>query len=617
MRHRIARLVKDGLYKEAIVLYTRRHSVSLPQTNFTFPYILKACAELKSSTHGQMLHASLFKSGYINKHTTTDLTNMYMKLGLIESATKLFDEIPLPSVSLLNVVISGFLQNGLFEEGFRLFKVIGIADLRFDSVTVASVVSACRDSADGAQLHCFAVKTGVEMDADAATSLMTMYFNSKELDSAEMLFVLIEHKHVICYNAYLSGMVQNDAVESALRVFIEMRSLSCSRPNPVTMMSVLSGCGDGNYMRFGRQLHGFIVKVGFKLDAKLATSLVDMYSKCGLWQCAYGVFRETGSDRSLVTWNSMIAGMMLNDQSECAVDLFLELEREGASRPDLATWNSMISGFEQLSRNDDAILFFRKMLSCGEVPNVRCLTSLLAACSSLSEQRYGRQIHAYVLRLKLIDDEFLATAIIDMYMKCGLPSLAYAVFSQFRIKPVDAPFWNAMISGYGRNGDSKASFDMFGKMIENKVKPDSATFSCLLTVCSQTGEVHEGFRIFRLMTVGYGLNPTSKHMNILIDLLGRSGRLDEALEVLRSTDESSAAAFASLLGACKQFLDSKTGDEIAGRLMELEPGNPIPFVILSNIYAGQEKWRDVQRIRKMMEKKGLKKLTAISAIGAA
>ncbi|GFP86161.1 pentatricopeptide repeat-containing protein at2g02750 [Phtheirospermum japonicum] len=617
MRHHIAKLVKDGLYVEAIVLYTRHHSASIPPTNFTFPYILKACAELKATSHGQMLHAHLLKSGYTNKHTTTDLTNMYMKLGLIDSAAKLFDEIPNPSLSILNVVISGFLQNGLLEEGFRVFKNHSVPNLRLDSVTVASVGSACVSVVDGSQLHCLAVKIGVERDEYAATTFMKMYLNCKELGFASKLFETIENKNLVCYNAYLSGLAQNGVVEIVLRVFKEMRGLLHEKPNVITLISLLSACGNGEHISFGKQLHGLIVKIELFSDTNVGTGLVDMYSKCGSWKCAYRVFQDLGNNKSLITWNSMISGMMLNDQSETAISLFAELESEFGLKPDSATWNSMISGFSQLGKSDESFLFFRKMLSCAVKPNVRCLTSLLSTCSLLSSHNHGKEIHGYVARMNMIDDEFLATAIIDMYMKCGLPFLARNVFNLFDKKPNDPAFWNAMISGYGKNGDEKAAFDIFDQLVEERVKPNLVTFSCLLSVCSYTGRVEKGFEFFRLMTVKFGLSPSSKHMSILIDLLGRSGRLDEAFEILRATGENSASVLASLLGSSEHYLNSKLGEEMARRILELEPENPIAFVVLSNIYAGQERWKDVHKIRKLMDEKGLRKMPGLSSLGVA
>ncbi|GER32189.1 pentatricopeptide repeat-containing protein [Striga asiatica] len=615
MRHHVARLVKDGLYKEAIALFAHSHSNSLPPTKFTFPYILKACAKLNAASHGRMLHAHVLKSGLTDKHTTTDLTNMYMKLGLLHSAAKLFDEIPNPGLSILNVLISGLSQNGLFRESFRIFREYSLPNLRLDSVTIASLVSACVNVVNGVQLHCLAVKLGVESSAYSATSLVTMYLNCGELVWAGRLFGLIRNKNMVCYNAYLSGLAQNGVSEMVFCVFNEMLGLWSEKPDVITMISVLSACANGNKcLKFGRQLHGLIMKLQLTFDTKIGTALVDMYSKCGSWQCAYDVFIELGNKRNLVTWNSMIAGLMLHDQCEKAVALFIELESEIVLKADPATWNSMIGGFSQLGKADEAFLFFRKMLSSGIKPNLRCVTSLLSACSSLSAQNYGKQIHAYVARTNTVDDDFLAAAIIDMYMKCGLPSWARTFFDMFDEKPKDPAFWNAMISGYGKHGLIEFAFEIFGQMVREKIKPNSVTFSCLLSACSHVERVNMGFQIFRLMIVEFGVSPSSKHMGILIDLLSRSGKLDEAFELLQGTSENSAAMMASLLGYSELHLDSRIGEEVARRILELEPENPVPFVVLSNIYAGQDRWKDVHRIRELMDEKGLRKVPGLSSV---
>ncbi|XP_073146869.1 pentatricopeptide repeat-containing protein At2g02750 [Henckelia pumila] len=618
MRYQIAKLVKDGLYKEAIALFTHLHSASVSLNKFTFPHLLKACAQLKAISHGQMLHAHLLKTGRnTNTHTVTDLINMYMGFRLLNCAVKLFDEIPDPNLSALNVVISGFSKNGLFGEASRIFNLFSVPNLRIDAVTVATLLSACENVENGVQVQCLAIKIGVEMDVYAATSLMVVYLNHGELISATRLFGLIEDKNVVCYNAFLSGLVHNGVGESVFCVFNELRETLFEKPDPVTMITVLSACANSKKIQFGRQLHGFMIKVELVSDTKVGTGLVGMYSKCGCWQRAYDLFKEMGSQRNLITWNSMIAGMMSNGQTEIAIDLFMELESKEGLKADSVTWNSMISGFSRLGIADEAFLFFRKMQSCGLMPSLPCITSLLAAAASLSALNSGKQIHAYFVRMNFTDDEFVATSLIDMYMKCGQCSLAYSYFTQFEIKPNDPAVWNAMISGYGKNGNSEGAFDIFNQMVENKVQPNLVTFSCLLSVCSHTGQVEKAFQFFRLMTIHYGLNPNLEHMNILIGLLGRVGRLDEAFELLRGISETSASVYASLLGACGHHADWTFGEEIAKRLSELEPENPIPSVILSNIYAVQEKWKDVHEIREIMNEKGQRKNPGLSSTGVA
>lgn len=615
MKREIARLVTDGFYKEALSLYSQYHSASLPPHKFTFPPLFKACAKQKSVPQGQMIHAHLIKTGFSSDvYAATSLTGMYMKLRLLHDAVKVFDEMPERNLASLNTVVSGFSKNGYSREALRVFKQVGFGKFRPNSGTIASLLSGCESMEHGMELHCWAIKLGVETDVYVATSTVTTYSNYEDLVSASKVFYGTPNKSVVSYNAFLSGLMQNGIPRTVLDVFKDMRECSAEEPNSVTFVLVLSACASLLYLRFGRQVHGLIMKTNIEFDAMLATALVDLYSKCGCWQVAFDAFKELDGSRNLITWNSMIAGMMLNAQSENAVELFEQLESEGLV-PDSATWNSVISGFSQLGKTIEAIKYFKRMVSAGIVPSLKSVTSLLPACSDLSALQCGKEIHGHLIRADISTDEFIATALIDMYMKCGHYLLARRIFYQFDRKPDDPAFWNAMISGCGRNGEYESAFKIFDQMREEKVQPNTATFISVLSVCSHTGQVDKGWQLFRMMSRDYGLKPKPEHIGCMVDLLGRSGRLEEARELIQDLPQPSASVFASLLGACRHHLDSEVGEEMAMKLSELEPENPTHFVILSNIYAAFGKWKDVERIRGIMNDKGLRKLPGFSLIG--
>lgn len=616
MTQRIAKLVTDGFYKEAISLYSEVHSASFLPNKFNFPFLLKACSKIRAFSLAQMIHVQIIKAGcQLKVHTATALTDVYTKFNLIDDATKVFDEIPNPTIFSFNSLVSGLSQNGLFKEGLKMFlQLVGVRNTRPDSVTIAGLSSGCNDLDEGMQLHSWAIKIGVETDVFAGTSLLTMHFNSGDVISAERLYECIHFKNVVCYNAYMSGLLQNGIHYQVLNVFNEMGRLSNEKPNLVTLISVASACASIKCLRLGRQLHGYMVKDVLGFETKVGTSLINLYSKCGSCESAYQVFLELQSVRNMVTWNTMIAGMMLNDQSEIAIDLFVQMINEGL-KPDSVTWNSMICGFSQQGKDAEAFMFFKKMLSASVIPTPKSMMGLLRACSALSKLSCGKEIHAYVIRREMITDEFIVTALIDMYMKCGKSLSASTIFNQFSEKPNDPVIWNAMISGYGRNGEKEAAFEIFYRMLELKVKPNSVTFSCMLLVCSHTGEVDLLWQVFRSMAVDYGLKPTPEQLNIIVDLLGRTGQLKEAEGFMEEITDPSASVFCSLLGAAKQHAEYELGEELVKKLSALEPNDPTPYVILSNICAELGKWNDVERIRNMMHERKLRKVPGYSITG--
>ncbi|GFY88423.1 pentatricopeptide repeat (PPR) superfamily protein [Actinidia rufa] len=614
MHHQITKLVVDGLYKEALFLFTKHHSASFGPNKFTFPYLLKACGRLKAPAQAQMLHTHLIKTGYAaDTYASTALTDVYMKLHLLDFALKVFDEIPDPNMASFNAVISGLSKNGYFCEALGVFRKVGLGKLRPNSVTLASLLASCERLADGIQVHCWAVKLGVESEVFVGTLLMSLYSGCAELGSAIKLFEMISDRSVVSYNAYITGLLQNGAPRAVLDVFKDMKGCSGEVPNSVTLVSVISACSSLLYLQFGRQVHGLARKTDMSFDTMVGTALVDMYSKCSRWDWAYAVFQELNGNRNLITWNSMIAGMMLNGQAENAIELFARLESEGL-KPDSATWNSMICGFARLGKEVEAFMFFKKMQSAGVIPSLKSVTSLLPACSALCALQCGKEIHGNTIRTAICEDEFICTALIDMYMKCGLSSSAQRTFDLFEEKNHDPAIWNTMISGYGKNGEIESGFFIFDQMVEQKVKPNKATFNCVLSMCSHNGQVEKGWEIFRRMTRDYGLSPTPEHINCIVDLLGRSGWLNEARELLQEMPKPPSLVFASIINASIYHSDFKLGEEMAKILSELEPENPTPFVVLSNIYARQGRWRDAEMVRKTLDDKGLRKIPGLSSI---
>ncbi|MFS7965997.1 putative tetratricopeptide-like helical domain superfamily [Helianthus anomalus] len=118
-------------------------------------------------------------------------------------------------------------------------------------------------------------------------------------------------------------------------------------------------------------------------------------------------------------------------RSENAIVLLMMLESNGL-KPDSATRSILINGLLNVGKPDEAFSIFRKMKSTGEPVSTKLLTSLLSACASVLSLASGKEIHGYVIRTNMNNDDILATAVINMYMKCGRSSWAFSVIDHFR-----------------------------------------------------------------------------------------------------------------------------------------------------------------------------------------
>lgn len=162
--------------------------------------------------------------------------------------------------------------------------------------------------------------------------------------------------------------------------------------------------------------------------------------------------------------------------------------------------------------------------------------------------------------------------------------------------------WNSIITGYAQHGLGDEALEVFREMCSLGITPDEVTFVGVLSACSYTGKVKEGQGIFESMNSKYQMEPATAHYACMVDMLGRAGRLNEAMDLInKMTVEADAIVWGSLMGACRMHMNLDLAEVAAKKLLQLEPQNSGPYVLLSNIYASKGKWADVALLRKSMQ----------------
>jgi pentatricopeptide repeat protein len=163
----------------------------------------------------------------------------------------------------------------------------------------------------------------------------------------------------------------------------------------------------------------------------------------------------------------------------------------------------------------------------GWKPNEVIVLGALSACSQLGALKEGEKIHGYIMEEKLDMNVIVCNAVIDMYAKCGFVNKAYGVFENiFCSKSLVT--WNTMIMAFAMHGDAYKALELFKQMGRAGVHPDAVSYLAMLCACNHVGLVEDGVQLFDSMA-GSGVTPNVKHYGSVVDLLGRAGRLKEAL----------------------------------------------------------------------------------------
>lgn len=207
----------------------------------------------------------------------------------------------------------------------------------------------------------------------------------------------------------------------------------------------------------------------------------------------------------------------------------------------------------------------------------------------------------------------VANSLIDMYARCGQVEFARQVFAAMRKRTVVS--WNSMIVWLAANGRCTDAIEHFEAMRREGFKPDAVTFTGVLTACSHAGLTEQGLRYYDVMRSEYGIPTRMEHYGCVVDLLGRAGRLDEAMSVVETMPmRPNEVVLGALLAGCRMHGDVDMAEQLMQHLLELDPGGDSNYVMLSNIYAAVGKWDGAGKVRNLMKARGVKKRPGYSAV---
>ncbi|KAL4367390.1 hypothetical protein GQ457_05G007950 [Hibiscus cannabinus] len=577
----------------------------------SFRYLLKTCISHRNLLTGKSLHTLYIKSivpssTYLSNHfillyskcgllTTAHhafhhtlhpntfsfnaIIAAYAKESLPSIAHHLFDQTPHPDLVSYNTLISAYADCGRTQPALGLFKRMRQLCLEMDGFTLSGVITAClNDVFLIRQIHCFVVFGGFDAYASVNNALLSCYSKEGFLEESKRVFSEMgEGKDEVTWNSMIVAHGQHKEGAKALALFQEMVKRGFD-VDMFTLASVLTAFTSLKDLLGGFQFHAMLIKTGFHQNAHVASGLIDLYSKCG-------------------------GGM-----SDCR-KVFEEV-----SRPDLVLWNTMISGYstnEELS--NEALECFREMQRFGYHPDDCSFVNVISACSNLSSPSRGRQIHALVIKSDVPNQIQVNNALIAMYSKCGNLQDGRRLFD--RMPEHNTVSLNSMIAGYAQHGIGTESLNLFEHMLEKNIPPTSITFISVLSACAHTGKVEEGQKYFNIMKEKFRIEPEVEHYSCMIDLLGRAGKLHEAEKLIKSMPvDPGSIGWAALLGASKIHGNMELASKAAHKLLQLEPSNAVPYVMLANMYASSGKWEEAAMVRKLMRDRGVRKKPGCSWI---
>ncbi|KAF7079978.1 hypothetical protein CFC21_084134 [Triticum aestivum] len=427
--------------------------------------LLEAAADSSSPLAAARLHAHLLRSGHL--HSSHHLTSRVLASYPPAFARHLFDEIPAPTPRLANALLRARVRAGQWRDVLLLLPRLRV---RPDAFTLSLLLKSCAmlpSLAHGRAVHALAVRScAAYTDAFVATALVQMYAKCGDMVGSINAFNAFEEPDIVLRTSVVTGYEQNGMAQEALEFFARSVIGQGFMPSPVTLVSVISAAAQLRDARNGQACHAYVLKNDLEYDLVLVNAILGLYMRIGAVQSARRLF-------------------------------------DGMMERDVVTWSCMVTGYVQSGHTSEALSLYKKMVAAGVKPNAVTVVSVLQACSLALDVEEGKRLHDIAVKIGCELEMTVATALVDMYMKCSCQEKAMQLF--LRMPKKDAVAWAAVISGLTQNGLPDESMRVFKCMLLDGPVPDAVTMvkfvaAALVDLYSKCGNLGSAVRVFESAT---------------------------------------------------------------------------------------------------------------------
>ncbi|KAL0344129.1 UNVERIFIED_CONTAM: Pentatricopeptide repeat-containing protein [Sesamum angustifolium] len=295
---------------EGLLLYADMRRRGVIPGKHTFPFVLKACSNMKSVKCCEQVHAHVLKFGLDSDlHVVNGLVRGYSVSDGIDDARRVFDELDDRNLSIWTTMICGYAQNGSAGEAI--------------SVCAVSVLGF------GEQIHEYIQEKGMELDVILGTALVNMYAKNGSLAKAKQCFYGLKQKNIATWNALICGLAVHGHVEEAIHFFTKLEKEKLM-PNDITLLGVLSACCHAGLLDYGRKIFYSMKRIyGIEPKIKHYGCMVDLLGRRGQVVEAEELIKGMVWKADVVIWGALLSACKESgniDVAERVVKKLLDLD---------------------------------------------------------------------------------------------------------------------------------------------------------------------------------------------------------------------------------------------------------------------------------------------------
>ncbi|CAO2208628.1 unnamed protein product [Urochloa humidicola] len=297
--------IHNGRIDEAVELFYEMRVEGVLPTRVSVASLLSASAELEAVDGGRQGHAVAVSSGLeIDVILGSSMINFYCKVGLVEAAEAVFEQMEERDIVTWNLMIAGYFEDGQIHKAFDTCRRMLESNLKFDCVTLASIIMGCVRSCSmmvGPAAHGYAVRNDLDSDRAVACGLIDLYASTGRIEHARQVFNAMSLRDPVLWKVMISTYADCGMSSEALKLLDQMQ-LEGMSPTAASWDSVISA-----------------------------------FIRNGQFKDALGIFNQmllTKTRPNLRTWSLLISGLSQNGMHQEVTNLCCKMQEvESAPSP--------------------------------------------------------------------------------------------------------------------------------------------------------------------------------------------------------------------------------------------------------------------------------------------
>lgn len=321
----------------ALRFFTGMQLVGIRPDLLTVVSLASIFGQLSYQRIGRSVHGFVMRREWLEEDVVIGnaLVNMYAKLGDMNCACTVFEQLPIKDIITWNTLITGYAQNGLASEAIDAYNMMEecrkIIPNQGTWVSILPAYSHVGALQQGMKIHGRLIKNSLYLDDYVATCLIDMYGKCGRLEDAMSLFYEIPWETSVPWNAIISSLGIHGCGEEALQLFKDMLAEGV-KADHITFVSLLSACSHSGLVDEGQKCFDIMQKeYGIKPSLKHYGCMVDLLGRAGYLEKAYNLVSNMPVQADASIWGALLAACRIHGNAELgmsASDRLLEVDSE-------------------------------------------------------------------------------------------------------------------------------------------------------------------------------------------------------------------------------------------------------------------------------------------------